>query len=232
MVMGQMRQGLSMVILYYSYQYIIKEDLKKFILVVLIAASFHISSLIFLPAYFLVKRRIKISKIIIAFTIIFLINNFFIENFISWIEQLYLSNTSSYLLFKIYVYSMHYVGNYSPMAYYEKVVLAIIIIFTYNNKKIIESIPNYHIMSNIMLLGIFIYLVLIQTFTVIGARGANNFLSFSIFMYPMLLKGTKNSIMKYLIFCLITLYPMIRCLIKLYSEQPYSSFKTFLIHFF
>ncbi len=232
MLMGQMRQGLSMVILYYSYQFIINNNFKKFLVTVLIASSFHISSLIFLPAYFIVRKRIRTSMLIIAFAAIFLINDFLIEYLVDWVEKMYLSNPSSFVLYRFYVYSVHYVGDFSPMAYYEKIVLAIIIIALYNNKRILKTIPDYHIISNIILLGIFIYMIMIQTFTVIGARGANNLLSFSVFLYPMFLKSTKSVFIKYLIFGAITIYPMIRCLMKLYSEESYMHFKTFFVQFF
>ncbi|WP_298505526.1 EpsG family protein [uncultured Maribacter sp.] len=226
-VMGQMRQGLSMAVLFYSYKYIIKNNFRHFFITVLIASSFHISSLIFLPAYFVVRKKIKVSKILKAFIAILLINTFLIDYIVKLVHTLYFSNPSSYVLYKFYIYSVHYVGDFSPLAYYEKIVLAIVIIALYNNKRILKVIPDFHIISNIMLLGIFIYMIFIQNFTVIGARGANNFLAFSVFIYPMFLKSTGKISVKYFIFCLISFYPMIRCLIKLYSEESYFPFRTF-----
>jgi len=227
MIMGQMRQGLSIIILYYSYQYILKNNFKKFILIVCIASLFHLSSLIFLPSYFLVRKKYKIKQLFLIFIFTFIFTFFLIDYVILFFQGLYFKNPSNFLYYKIYVYSVHYVGDFSPMAYYEKIILGLVIILLYHNKNINQKIPNYHVISNIMLLGIIIYMCLIQTFTVIGARGANNFLSFSIFIYPMFLKSVKNVNYKYLIFLLIMIYPLVRCLMKLSTEYSYFPFKTF-----
>ncbi len=51
--MGQIRQGLATSILFWSVRYVIKRDVKRFILVVLVASAFHVSSLVILPLYFI-----------------------------------------------------------------------------------------------------------------------------------------------------------------------------------
>lgn len=92
-----LRQHLSIAVLFVSYPYILKKDLKRFSIVVLIAYLLHNSSLIFLPVYFLYNIKdtkryfftmigssillsIVIMTAISRYGFIFTRNEFFIEN--------------------------------------------------------------------------------------------------------------------------------------------------------
>lgn len=66
------RQGLAISLLLYSINCIRKRYFLKFILWVAMASLFHISALIFLPAYFVVNIRLNIKKLIL-YVVIFLI---------------------------------------------------------------------------------------------------------------------------------------------------------------
>lgn len=59
------RQMIATVITMLSYQYMEKGNLKKFLLVILIASFFHTSALCMLPIYFLKDKKIDLSIIII-----------------------------------------------------------------------------------------------------------------------------------------------------------------------
>lgn len=60
------RQMMAAVILWNSIKYIIDKKLIKFILVVILAASFHNSALLFLPLYFVSHRIYKAQYVVIA----------------------------------------------------------------------------------------------------------------------------------------------------------------------
>ena len=61
--MNVVRQFIAISILTYAIKYIIKKDLKKYIIFILLAMSFHASSIIFLPIYFIGKIKIPPRKL-------------------------------------------------------------------------------------------------------------------------------------------------------------------------
>ncbi len=62
------RQMIATVITMFSYQYIEKGNLKKFLFIILIASFFHMSALCMLPIYFLKDKKIDLSVILIWFS--------------------------------------------------------------------------------------------------------------------------------------------------------------------
>lgn len=60
--MNGVRQFISLAILTYSIKYIIRKDLKKYIIFLLLAISFHYTSILFTPVYFLSNFKISIKK--------------------------------------------------------------------------------------------------------------------------------------------------------------------------
>lgn len=64
-----LRQVIGATIAWLSIQYIIKRDLKKFLLVCLIAVSFHNSAIIFIPLYWLPIRKFNKRNVIIIMII-------------------------------------------------------------------------------------------------------------------------------------------------------------------
>lgn len=96
------RQALAIVIVAYSYKFILNRNLKKFIVTIIIASFFHITALVFLPFYLVLDKNNKRRKIIKGLYIIFAIwavlNYNLIINFLSNIPtferfELYSSNT-------------------------------------------------------------------------------------------------------------------------------------------
>lgn len=67
--MGVIRQGIAIGILYYSIRYIKERKAKKFWVLVIIAAMFHLTALMFIPLYYLGNRRFS-SKIYYGVSII------------------------------------------------------------------------------------------------------------------------------------------------------------------
>ena len=65
LTLHQIRQLLAVVFSFVSYRYIYEKKFIKFLLFVVIASICHVSALIMLPAYFLLRYRHKLSDIII-----------------------------------------------------------------------------------------------------------------------------------------------------------------------
>jgi hypothetical protein len=66
------RQGLAISLIYFSIKYIKRKSFLKFLLFILCASLFHISALIFIPAYFIINVKLNIKRII-TYTICILI---------------------------------------------------------------------------------------------------------------------------------------------------------------
>lgn len=68
--MNGMRQGLALAILFFSLQYVFRRDWKRFLIFLILASSFHTSSIAFAAVYILYGLKIDIKRIIM-YTFIF-----------------------------------------------------------------------------------------------------------------------------------------------------------------
>ena len=66
---GQMRQGIGIAICVYSFKYIKSRELWKYVVMMYFALAFHKTSIVFVPAYWLV--RIPMNSKRIFFSLIF-----------------------------------------------------------------------------------------------------------------------------------------------------------------
>lgn len=66
---NQIRQMMAIAIISYSYRYLIEDDFKKFLIAIIIAASFHLSAVIFFVAWFVRKRRMNLKHLTIYIAI-------------------------------------------------------------------------------------------------------------------------------------------------------------------
>lgn len=85
---NQARQMLAIAILFYSIQYIKKEQFKKYVFFVLIATSIHESAIVFLPFYFISRIDIK-KKYIFIYFIMAILGYVFFDKI-----SLFISNTT------------------------------------------------------------------------------------------------------------------------------------------
>ena len=68
-----LRQMMGAAIAWLSIRYIIKRDLKRFLLVILIACSFHNSALIFLPAYWIPIKKYEPNKVLLVMALLLIL---------------------------------------------------------------------------------------------------------------------------------------------------------------
>jgi len=81
-----LRQMIAVILILNSYKFIKQQKIVKFILMVLLAASFHKSALIFLPIYFLKDLKINAKNFYIGIAI-FILAQVFIEPIINYITK-------------------------------------------------------------------------------------------------------------------------------------------------
>jgi hypothetical protein len=87
-----LRNLIAASIFLFSLQYLIKRDFIKFLLVVLLAASFHYSALITIPFYFLVNVDLKKSTWVIVYSITILISVLYKGSLIDMISSTFSDN--------------------------------------------------------------------------------------------------------------------------------------------
>lgn len=102
MSMTGLSQTLAIVLTLYSFKFILERKLIKFLIIILIAMSFHFSSFIFLPVYFLYGIILKKREVILVFCFILLllplnkiIYNYLLIPFIPPQYTIYLNFTKS-----------------------------------------------------------------------------------------------------------------------------------------
>mgnify|MGYP006346910129 FL=1 len=71
---GQMRQGVGIAICVFSFRYIVERNLMMFLLCIYLALGFHKTSIVFLPAFWLVKIPMNSKRILWALVICLLLS--------------------------------------------------------------------------------------------------------------------------------------------------------------
>jgi transmembrane protein EpsG len=175
------RQGISAAIFLYSLRFILQRKFLKYLLLIILASTFHLSSLILIPVYLL--NHINLSKkkllfiIFISTALIFLGSNYFSL----FIEYILLIPQYGFYLSTQYIES----DNNTGLGILLKVLSGIIIIW--NIDKIRLSNPKSNLFINIYMIGILLTLIASQI--AIVARLAYPFNIAGIFVFAFFLKS-------------------------------------------
>lgn len=169
------RQAMAISIIIYGIKYSIDRKSFKFLLIVLLAATFHITSLIFIIAYFIPFRKFNKKEFILiggmfAFlsTFIFIMANF-LEGDLAHKAKFYLEWQKNDPNIKL---------NYIVGAIKRTIILALIYLY---GKKLLET-KNGVYFFNLYLIGYGMYLSTYLTSPDIGTRMSSYFLIFEIFL--------------------------------------------------
>lgn len=193
--MGLVTQGIATAIIMYSYNYIIEEKPFKFIFLVLMASLFHISAIIFMPFYWVLKKDYTVKFIVIV-----IVGSFFMA-FSSMFNQIF-----EYISVLIPRYSV-YINNEASFEISVNMFKRIIflLIFTYTIKKYYRDNKTYRIFLNMYFLGAVIYYVF-KPFWILSDRGSIYFTLSEIFLWGIILKHYKGIIKRSILAFLIILY--------------------------
>ncbi|VTU07522.1 Uncharacterised protein [Actinobacillus porcinus] len=74
-----LRQYIAASIIFWSFKYIIKEDIRKYLLSIFLAFLFHYTAIVALPIYWIVRKKYS-SKLILTVILFFMLANNLIEN--------------------------------------------------------------------------------------------------------------------------------------------------------
>lgn len=170
------RQSIALAITFYSFKYIEERRFIKFLLLVVLATTFHKTAIIFLPAYFLYPIKIKGKHIMVIFILLALIN-LFKSRIYSLIYYLYrgyspiIEDTGAYTLLFImiavyvssFIFDKKKINKKSYIAYQNFLLMAIIV-------QVFASISN-----TIMRAGFYYYIFIILLIPEIISKQENRY---------------------------------------------------------
>lgn len=178
----QIRAGLAIAIIIYGTQYITKQKLWKFLLVVLIAYQFHHSAILAIPVYFMNKVKFKHWHIYVGIGIAFIAAAFFggaIKDFVQGSD--YINDmASSYVQEgseKAYSQTLA-----NPMIYYQ---VFILFVFTYLEDRLKKLTEHYYTIRNAYFVSCILLIVLVQ-YAILAGRTSTVFATYEMIMIPML----------------------------------------------
>ena len=154
---GQMRQGMAMGILLFSFKYIKERKLLLFLFIVYLAASFHTSAAVFIITYWIVLIPMNSTRILIAVLISMALSPLKLYQYISLLDSF--ASTGVYSGFQSY----ESLDIEETSVRFIKLSDLICILYTYflvtYDKAACQKIPYYEYMRNIGVLGICLYFV-------------------------------------------------------------------------
>lgn len=189
-VMGCNRQILAMAICLLSLRFVQERNLIKFLVVILIAMSFHLTALTFVPVYFFYERNYD-SKVILAIVIIaFLIGLLKLVDKLQVIQYLALIDaTTGHTSFEGYVGSFARQGiETSVIGSFKRILY--IFLFLSQRKNIRNKLYDFFVLTYIY--GCIIYLIFNGScIQLLAGRGTMYFNVFEMLIIPYFLKYNK-----------------------------------------
>lgn len=192
------RQTLAMAILLFSIKYIEEKKLAKFLACVILAASFHYTSLLYLPIYWLIelKSRNWDSSKKVLFYLTFLLFIVFFDSIVS-----FMSNISD----DFSKYSSYQINSNSEMGFGNIIIrFPLILIILINYKRLKQKDPLINQLTNVYFISVVLYFL-----SYLGPhldRIAFYYEMTQILIFPCIVRIQQSLLMKYSIFVFITLY--------------------------
>jgi len=230
--MSGIRQALALNIFFYSIQYIKSRNFKKYLLFTLLAFSFHWSSLIFLPIYFILNRRLSTRTGVIFFMVCVFIAIFQVQ----WFGYL-LGTISNIVGDELYLRIQFYTQD-SVFAAQRTIglgAIALICIFLplcLYREKLEKQYPYFNIYFNLFLLQALVVFALFE-FVEISGRLVFYFSLSTIIVLPYLIHLLKGIASKTIFFFLVVFYGFFVARIYLLSDEraiAYTPYQNYIIH--
>lgn len=206
---GVIRSSMALSILMISIDFIQKKKPIPFILTVLLAASFHKTALIFLPAYFLSKIKLNKKTFIIFITgasILFLSKGFLI-------------NMINKIIYQDYNPEEYASGGYSMLVI---LLVAFIILYIFRDK-LIEKNKNNFLFINMFMMAILIQTMALEIGTLFRVTQFYFFPMITLLPDGLQLKIFDTKVMKILRYCVIIFF----IVYFVYSALTYKNFKPY-----
>lgn len=227
--MGVIRQGISISILFICIKYIRERKALKFYILILIGSLMHISTLVFIPLYYLNYKklsRLQLYSISIVSFVLSLCNSK--EVILNLANIIPIDMIASKLNYYATIYALD-LSSGLTLSLIKRIVILVIFVEFYKKKKIDDTnsliFLNGYLLS-IVLMGVF------SSIDILGGRGSIGLYLLQIFIFAKIIRMTKSIPIKFLVICLV-------CLLSLNSMmdiinygnssgQPYSPYKSIL----
>jgi len=193
------RQAIAISIVCFGFKYVLSKEYVKFILIIVLACSFHLSSFIFVFVCFIPRYKLSLKFIVIVLVTAVLFN-ILLQSISDFITLFTLKNSEFYINQQVYEFNI-------VTAYYIGAIKRSVIIFLcliYGEKMFKNSNSRY--LFNIYLLGFVIYLVLYKISPDIGTRLSVYFTIFEIILAGNLIYfNNKISVKLFLFFIFVSM---------------------------
>lgn len=214
--MGIMRQGLAIAISYSGLRYIKERNLKKYLLIIILALMFHVTAIFMLPLYWIGKREFS-RKTYYGIVLLSVVLTTFMYQIVVWIGQMGIP----YISYKIQYYASNY---FTQNRYYLSIVKRIVIgiffieIFKHTANRILGDFNGYFKMKKYLLNcpqddvwlyinGYMLSLIVFIFFSLVpflGTRGSAGLCSLQIPIFAKMADGKKNRWFNIIVFFIIT----------------------------
>lgn len=192
-VFSGIRQSIAMSIGLLSFNFIIKDKPFKYFFTILIASSFHIVSLIYVPFYFISKMKIKKNYIFFLVILTFIIGK---TNIIKTV-LIQLSNLPFFENIRYILYSEHFGRKLGfGLGDLEKLGVVILIFIFYNE---IKSSKSMFILSQSYILSVVIYF-LFNNISELARRVSTPYRISEIILIPFLINNIKSKYLRLIVF--------------------------------
>ena len=179
--LGCNRQFVAMTICIGSLYFIFRRKLLLFLLTITLAASFHITSLIFIPAYFLYGKSVSSRSIMVFVVGAFLMSLTKIVNKIPFVEYLAMIDSVTSGSTNLQSYFDSYTGNVSFIGSLKRILF---IFFALQVRNKINN-PNYAFFLFLYAVGTIIYLLFNgSVLQIVAGRGAAYYNVFECIVIP------------------------------------------------
>lgn len=221
------RQSIAISILLFSVKYLKERSFAKFLILVILASSFHSSSYLFILAWWVYPLKLSFKRIslILFFAVLF---SFFLFELMNMLEQLTrgVINTNLSIYMNDSYNDMQETEMNSRIIIIRGIISKIfILILLFLFRKYFNSEQNG--LLNLFLLGVLVYL-LFTPLSIVFARFSYPFENFQIILFPVVLLFLKNRNNKLIYFIVLSVYiwaRMYSLLVGVYSKA-YIPFET------
>ncbi|MBY0097327.1 EpsG family protein [Mesobacillus maritimus] len=212
LVFNILRQVIAMAMIFVSFKYLVKNDFKRFFVLVAIASLFHASALIFLLTYFFRNMKLTFRNTVIY---VFLAMGLYV---FSQPILVFLINRFSTVQYELNS------GGDLPLLLVMLLTLVAGLVFS---KSVIKSNPRAIVLYNILYLGI-LFQILALEFTTFS-RVTTYFMMFMVIFIPEVISSIKDRQLKIVGFILVIILTGIQYYITLIVDPngivPYSFFR-------
>lgn len=193
---GQIRQGMSIAILVFSFRYIASRNLFMFLLFIYLALGFHKTAIVFLPAYWLVLVPMNRARIFAVIIISILLSPFEVYRLLGgMLEGLAAQDVAKG--FDAYVEDSTY-GQSLGFGLSDIIKIIFIIILLLYDKAAEEKVYYYEYMRNLAVVGLCMFYVM-RGNTIFAVRLPGVYLYFlSVFVMPNIAFAVKDSVKRIL----------------------------------